>query len=120
AEHMGPVLEVFGPRMRRRGRSLWGMVTDELVEGLWYIGNLLGEERRAMEELGRMLPGATLPLPGAAGFRELPGPAGESLTTRDRVTCCLVYTLTDNNTCVTCPRTCDTDRVAKLTAAQAA
>ncbi|MDH6223937.1 MULTISPECIES: iron-sulfur protein [Streptomyces] len=119
AEHMGPVLEVFGPRMRRRGRSLWGMVTDELAEGLWYIGSLLGEERRAVEELGRMLPGATLPLPGAAGFRELPGPAGEPLTTRDRVTCCLAYTLADN-TCVTCPRTCDTDRIAKLTAAQAA
>jgi hypothetical protein len=121
AEHMGPVLAVFGPRMRRRGRSLWGMVTDEIVEGLWYIGSLLGEERRAMDELARMLPGATLPLPGAAGFRELLGPAGEPLATRDRVTCCLVYTLSGaDNTCVTCPRTCDTDRVAKLTAAPAA
>jgi hypothetical protein len=120
AEHLGPVLGVFGPRMRRRGRSLWGMVTDELVEGLWYVGNLLGEERRAIEELGRMLPGATLPLPGAASFRELPGPGGEALTTRDRVSCCLAYTLAENSTCVTCPRTCDTERIAKLTALQAA
>ncbi|MEU3554886.1 (2Fe-2S)-binding protein [Streptomyces fragilis] len=120
AEHLGPVLDVFGPRMRRRGRSLWGMVTDEMVEGLWYVGNLLGEERRAVEELGRMLPGATLPLPGAAAFRELPGPDGDPLTTRDRVTCCLAYTLAENSTCVTCPRTCDTERIAKLTAVPAA
>ncbi|WP_448316267.1 (2Fe-2S)-binding protein [Streptomyces sp. CO7] len=120
AEHLGPVLAVFGPRMRRRGRSLWGMVTDEMVEGLWYVGNLLGEERRAVEELGRMLPGATLPLPGAAGFRELSGPSGDPLTTRDRVTCCLAYTLAEDSTCVTCPRTCDTERVAKLTAVPAA
>ncbi len=37
AEHMEPVLAGFGPRMRRRGRALWGMVTDEIVEGLWYV-----------------------------------------------------------------------------------
>ncbi|CAM5731192.1 hypothetical protein SALBM311S_03523 [Streptomyces alboniger] len=31
AEHLEPVLAGFGPRMRRRGRALWGMVTDEIV-----------------------------------------------------------------------------------------
>ncbi|MET8414673.1 (2Fe-2S)-binding protein [Streptomyces sp. NPDC005134] len=117
AEHIGPVLDGFGPRMRRGKRALWGMATDEIVEGLWYIAHLLGEERRAMAELEALLPGTTKPYVGTAGFRELTGPNGESLPTRDRASCCLFYTLRPEDTCVTCPRTCDTDRVRKLTPA---
>jgi ferric iron reductase protein FhuF len=117
AEHLGPVLDGFGPRMRRGRRALWGMATDEIVEGLWYIAHLLGEERRAMAELEALLPGTTKPYVGTAGFRELTGPNGESLPTRDRASCCLFYTLRPEDTCVTCPRTCDTDRVRKLTPA---
>ncbi|MEU1042889.1 (2Fe-2S)-binding protein [Streptomyces sp. NPDC005907] len=116
AEHLEPVLGGFGPRMRRRGRALWGMATDEIVEGLWYVAHLLGEERRAMRELERLLPGTTKPYAGSAAFRELTGPDGEPLPTRDRASCCLFYTLRPEDTCLTCPRTCDTDRVAKLTA----
>ncbi|MEU0831191.1 (2Fe-2S)-binding protein [Streptomyces sp. NPDC005969] len=115
AEHIGPVLDGFGPRMRRGRRALWGMATDEVVEGLWYIAHLLGEERRAMTELEALLPGTTKPYVGSAGFRELTGPNGESLPTRDRASCCLFYTLRPEDTCVTCPRTCDTERVRKLT-----
>ncbi|MEU6097255.1 (2Fe-2S)-binding protein [Streptomyces sp. NPDC047079] len=115
AEHLEPVLAGFGPRMRRRGRALWGMVTDEVVEGLWYVAGVLGEERRAMRELELLLPGATKPYAGSAAFRELAGPHGEPLPTRDRASCCLFYTLRPEDTCVTCPRTGDADRVAKLT-----
>lgn len=117
AEHLGPVLDGFGPRMRRGKRALWGMATDEIVEGLWYIAHLLGEERRAMAELEALLPGTTKPYVGTAGFRELTGPDGESLPTRDRASCCLFYTLRPEDTCVTCPRTCDADRLRKLTPA---
>ncbi|QNE73980.1 iron-sulfur protein [Streptomyces finlayi] len=117
ADHLGPVLDGFGPRMRRGRRALWGMATDEVVEGLWYIAHLLGEERRAMAELELLLPGTTKPYVGTAGFRELTGPQGESLPTRDRASCCLFYTLRPEDTCVTCPRTCDADRVRKLTPA---
>ncbi|MEV7235713.1 (2Fe-2S)-binding protein [Streptomyces sp. NPDC051020] len=115
ADHIGPVLDGFGPRMRRGRRALWGMATDEVVEGLWYIAHLLGEERRAMTELEELLPGATKPYVGSAGFRELTGPNGESLPTRDRASCCLFYTLRPEDSCVTCPRTCDAERVRKLT-----
>ncbi|MCX4420548.1 (2Fe-2S)-binding protein [Streptomyces mirabilis] len=115
-EHLEPVLGGFGPRTRRRGRALWGMATDEVVEGLWYVAELLGEERRARRELELLLPGATLPYVGSAAFRDLSGPNGESLPTRDRASCCFFYTLRPEDTCVTCPRTCDTDRIAKLTA----
>jgi hypothetical protein len=114
AEHIGPVLDGFGPRMRRGKRALWGMATDEIVEGLWYIARMLGEEPRAMAELERLLPGTTKPYVGTAGFRELTGPAGQSLPTRDRASCCLFYTLRPQDTCVTCPRTCDADRVDRL------
>ncbi|MFJ4971495.1 (2Fe-2S)-binding protein [Streptomyces sp. NPDC088755] len=115
--HLERVLEGFGPRMRRGKRALWGMATDEIVEGLWYVAHLLGEERRAMAELELLLPGTTKPYVGTAGFRELTGPEGQSLPTRDRASCCLFYTLRPEDTCVTCPRTCDADRVRKLATA---
>ncbi|MGK5501054.1 (2Fe-2S)-binding protein [Streptomyces sp. URMC 125] len=114
AEHIGPVLDGFRPRMRRGPRALWGMVTDEITEGLWYIGHLLGEERRAMAEAELLLPGSVAPYPAGAGFRELSGPGGETYSTRDRASCCLFYTLRPQDTCVTCPRTCDTDRIERL------
>ncbi|MFW6692476.1 (2Fe-2S)-binding protein [Streptomyces sp. MAR4 CNX-425] len=123
AGHLEPVLAAFGPRMRRGPRALWGMATDEIVEGLWYLGSLLGEEERAMAETGLLLPGngagtgpATAPYRGGAAFRTLTGPAGEPLATRDRASCCMYYTLRPEDTCVTCPRTCDSERVARLAA----
>jgi hypothetical protein len=116
AEHLGPVLEGFGPRMRRGRRALWGMATDEIVEGLWYFARLLGEEQRGMAELDQLLPGSTAPFVGTAGFRELAGPQGRPLPGRERASCCLFYTLRPEDTCVACPRTCDADRIAGLTA----
>ncbi|MCP9943781.1 (2Fe-2S)-binding protein [Streptomyces somaliensis] len=116
AEHIGPVLRGFGPRMRRRDRALWGMATDEVVEGLWYVAGLLGEEPRAVAELELLLPGTAKPYVGPARFRELSAPDGRSLPTRDRTSCCLFYTLRPEDTCVTCPRTRDADRVRRLTA----
>ncbi|MFF7799299.1 (2Fe-2S)-binding protein [Streptomyces olivaceus] len=116
AEHLEPVLAGFGPRMRRRGRALWGMATDEIVEGLWYVAHLLGEQERARRELELLLPGATRPYVGDAAFRELKGPDGQPLHTRDRASCCMFYTLRPEDTCATCPRTCDADRVNKLLA----
>lgn len=118
AEHHEPVLAGFGPRTRRRGRALWGMVTDEIVEGLWYVAGLFGETEgeRARHELELLLPGATRPYVGSAAFRELTGPDGKPLPTRDRASCCMFYTVRPEDTCATCPRTCDADRVGKLTA----
>ncbi|MFK4221967.1 (2Fe-2S)-binding protein [Streptomyces sp. NPDC019890] len=114
AEHIAPVLGGFGPRMRRGRRAVWGMATDEVVEGLWHIAHRLGEEQRAIAELERLLPGATKPYVGTPGFRELRGPDGELLPTRDRAGCCLFYTVRPEDTCLTCPRTCDADRVSRL------
>ncbi|MFI8324930.1 (2Fe-2S)-binding protein [Streptomyces sp. NPDC085529] len=123
AEHFEALLTGFGPRMRRGQRALWGMVTDEIVEGLWYIGALLGEEERATAELEELLPGSSgrpeKPYAGGAGFRPLPGaegPDGTPRATRDRAACCFFYTLRPEDTCLTCPRTCDADRVRRLTA----
>lgn len=114
AEHLTPVLGGFGPAIRRGPRALWGLATDEITEGLWYLGHLLGEEERAVHEAGLLLPGGTVPYGQAAGFRSLPGAAGVPLRTRDRAGCCMYYTLRPEDTCVTCPRTCDADRVARL------
>ncbi|WP_330281879.1 (2Fe-2S)-binding protein [Streptomyces sp. NBC_00588] len=130
AEHLEPVLAAFGPRMRRRGRALWGMATDEIVEGLWYVAHLLGEERRAMRELEALLPGATKPYAGSAAFRVLTGPNGETppapqkawgdpQITRERTSCCMFYTVRPEDICATCPRTCGTNRATKPLAAAA-
>lgn len=114
AEHLTPVLEGFRPRIRRGPRALWGLATDEITEGLWYLGHLLGEEKRAVHEAGLLLPGAVLPYAQSAGFRQLTGKSGELLPTRDRASCCLYYTLRPEDTCVTCPRTCDAERIERL------
>jgi hypothetical protein len=119
AEHLGPVLDGFRPHMRRGPRALWGMATDEITEGLWYVGHLLGEERRAMAEAELLLPGSVAPFPQGAAFRELSGPGGETYSTRDRASCCMFYTLRPEDTCVTCPRTCDADRVRRLSGSRA-
>ncbi|GAA3932681.1 (2Fe-2S)-binding protein [Streptomyces gulbargensis] len=119
AEHFEAVLDGFRPRMRRGSRALWGMATDEIVEGLWYIAALLGEEERGKAELELLLPGTAKPYVGGAGFRELPGtagPGGAPHTTRDRAACCFFYTLRPEDTCLTCPRTCDAERVRRLAA----
>ncbi|WP_374203637.1 (2Fe-2S)-binding protein [Streptomyces antimicrobicus] len=123
AEHLTPVVEGFGPRLRRGRRALWGMVTDDLVEGLWYVAGLLGpaEERRARAELALLFPGSgTAPYPGGGTFRTLTGADGAALPTRDRVSCCFFYTVRPEDTCTTCPRTCDADRLTRLAAAAAA
>ncbi|THA39241.1 MULTISPECIES: (2Fe-2S)-binding protein [unclassified Streptomyces] len=117
AQHLEPLLDSFGPRTRRGRRALWGMVTDEIVSGVWHLGKLVGEEQRARAELEALLPGMTAPYTAGAAFRMLSGPAGERLPTRDRASCCLFYTIRPEETCTTCPRTCDADRIVRLTAA---
>jgi hypothetical protein len=108
AEHVGALLGAFRARTRRGPHALWGMVCDEITEGLWHVARLLGEEDRAVIELAALLPGGTPPYPGGAGFRALGrGP------TRDRLTCCLFYTLRPEDACATCPRTRDSDRISR-------
>ncbi|WP_165990098.1 (2Fe-2S)-binding protein [Streptomyces sp. YIM 98790] len=115
AGYLSPLLEAFRPRLRRGRRALWGLATDELAGSLWYFGRLLGREREAVAAAERLLPGVTAPYTGRAGFRELTAPDGTSHgVTRDRVTCCLFYTLRPEETCSTCPRTCDTQRIEQL------
>jgi hypothetical protein len=104
--------------MRRRGRALWGMATDEVVEGLDHVGLLLGEQERARRELELLLPGATEPYVGSAAFRAPAGPAADGAQpTRDRVSCCMFYTVRPEDICANCPRLCDARRTpAKPTA----
>lgn len=138
AEHAGPVLEGFRPLLRRGPRALWGMVTDEITEGLWYVGQLLGhrQEERAVRELAALLPGGTAPYAGAAGFHPRRGGDSTSVdassvdpsdvaspdlpsgvATRKRLTCCLFYTASPSATCATCPRTCGAGRNRRRAAA---
>ena len=115
AEHLEPVLNAFRPLMRRRPRALWGFAADEITEGLWYVGRLLGQERAGIEAAEQLLPEATAPYPAGAGFRDLTTPDGTAFPTRTRANCCLFYTLRPKDTCVTCPRTCDAERIERLT-----
>ncbi|WP_333771181.1 (2Fe-2S)-binding protein [Streptomyces sp. IBSBF 2435] len=115
AEHLTPVLDAFRPRLRRGPRALWGMATDEIAEGLWHIGCLMDREERAVADLTALLPGGTAPYVGGAHFRgtpQIPGMPGaqESDCTRDRLTCCLFYTVSPDDACGSCPRGAESDR----------
>ncbi|MDI5969999.1 iron-sulfur protein [Streptomyces sp. SL13] len=114
AEHVGPVLEAFGPRVRRGPRALWGMATDDLASGLWFLGRARGEEERGIRAATALLPGGTAPFPGAAAFRVLRGPSGTPHPTRTRLGCCLYYAITPDEPCLTCPRVTDGERLRRL------
>ncbi|CAG6396698.1 (2Fe-2S)-binding protein [Streptomyces cocklensis] len=118
AEHLAPVLDAFRPRLRRGPHALWGMATDEITEGLWYVGRLMGREERAVADLTALLPGGTAPYAGGAHFRgadqaHRTPDAAEGGCSRDRLTCCLFYTVSPERTCATCPRGTGTDRIRR-------
>ena len=114
ADHVRPLLAAVGSRVRRGSRALWGMAADDLVSALTHVGRALGRERHAAEEATRVLPGPVPPFPGGAAFRDLPGTGGRRHLTRTRLGCCMYYALADAEACVTCPRTCDAERVRRL------
>ncbi|MFH8380493.1 (2Fe-2S)-binding protein [Kitasatospora sp. NPDC018058] len=122
--HLEPVLAAFAGPTRRRDRALWGMVTDDLASAVWYLGRMLGAqdaalavaaEGAAVAAAGALLPGGTLPLPGAADFRRLRTPDGREHHTRTRLGCCLYYAVKPEAVaCLTCPRTGDEERLRRL------
>ncbi|MFI6013142.1 (2Fe-2S)-binding protein [Streptomyces sp. NPDC051243] len=114
AEHMDPLLTAIGPLVRRGRRALWGMVADDLVSGIWYLGRLLGREGDAVRAATELLPGAVAPYPGGAGFRYLTTEDGRRHPTRTRAGCCMYYTIRPAEACATCPRTCDAERLRRL------
>ncbi|GAB2677264.1 (2Fe-2S)-binding protein [Nocardia goodfellowii] len=98
AAHLAPLLEAFGPVLRRRPRAMWGFATDQLANGISHLGNALGEPAAAAAAANALLPGATPPYLGGAGFRLGPDAA------RTQTTCCLFYTVRPAELCATCPR----------------
>lgn len=114
ADHMAPVLDAIGPYVRRGSRALWGMVSDDLVSGLWYLGRMRGEEAAGVRAATEVLPSARAPFPGGADFRSLRTADGREHPTRTRIGCCLYYTIRPGEACSTCPRTCDAERLRRL------
>jgi len=108
ADHMRPLLAAIGPVARRRSRALWGMVGDDLVSGIWYLGRMLGQETQAVRAATDVLPIAVPPYPDAAAFRELE----DGHLTRTRTGCCMFYKIRPNEPCATCPRSGDAFRGA--------
>ncbi|MFC9325998.1 (2Fe-2S)-binding protein [Kitasatospora sp. NPDC057015] len=108
AEHLTPLLAVFRPELRRGPRTLWACATDAVVEGLWQVSALLGEEERAVDALGALLPGhagaRTAPFVGGAGFRLEERAGAPPVRTRTRAGCCLLYTVRPEDACTGCPR----------------
>ncbi|MFG2333199.1 (2Fe-2S)-binding protein [Streptomyces sp. NPDC048604] len=112
--HMGPLLTAIGPTVRRGPRALWGMVADDLISGVWYLGRMLGQEERSVRAATELLPTAVPPFPGGADFRRLTARDGRRHPTRTRLGCCLYYTIEPDRACLTCPRTCDAERLRRL------
>jgi len=114
AEHMRPLLAAIAPVARRGSRALWGMVGDDLVSGIWYLGRRLGEEAAAVRAATDVLPVAVPPYADGAGFRELVAEDGRRHTTRTRTGCCMFYRIRPAEACVTCPRAGDEERLRRL------
>ncbi|HEY5832975.1 (2Fe-2S)-binding protein [Streptomyces sp.] len=114
ADHVRPLLTAIGPHLRRGPRALWGMAGDDLVSAVWYLGRVLDQEERAVQAATELLPAGIPPFPGGAGFRLLTGRDGKRYPTRNRLGCCLYYTLDAAQACLNCPRTGDTERLRRL------
>ncbi|WP_030937864.1 (2Fe-2S)-binding protein [Streptomyces sp. NRRL S-646] len=114
ADHMRPLLSAIGPVARRGTRSLWGMVADDLVSGIWYLGRMLGQESDAVRAATEVLPIAVPPYPSGADFRHLTAENGQRHATRTRTGCCMFYAIRPAEACVTCPRTPDAERLRRL------
>ncbi|WP_037885317.1 (2Fe-2S)-binding protein [Streptomyces viridochromogenes] len=114
AEHLEPLLTAIGPTARRGSRALWGMVADDLVSGVWYLGRTLGREDDAVRAAGELLPKSLAPYPAGADFRYLTTDDGHRHPTRTRSGCCMYYTIRPDEACATCPRTCDAERLRRL------
>ncbi|MCM2579945.1 (2Fe-2S)-binding protein [Streptomyces meridianus] len=114
ADYARPLLAALGSRLRRGPRALWGMVADDLVSGIWHLGVLLGDEQSGVAAASALLPTAVAPFPGGAAFRDLTTAGGERQPTRTRLGCCLHYKIRSEETCITCPRTCDAERLRRL------
>jgi hypothetical protein len=114
ADHMRPLLVALGPTVRRGARTLWGMVSDDLVSGIWYLGRMLGQEGEAVRAATDVLPIAVPPYPTGADFRHLVGDDGRRHATRTRAGCCMFYKIRPEEACVTCPRTGDAERLRRL------
>ncbi|MGW1996744.1 (2Fe-2S)-binding protein [Embleya sp. NPDC001921] len=116
SEHLEPLLTAFRPHLRRGERVVWGMVADEVVSAVWYLGRSLGadEGERAVRELGELFPGDTGRFKRDAGFRTLRGTEGRTHRNRTQSVCCLWYTLEPDALCGTCPRADDERQVAIL------
>ncbi|MGW6909919.1 (2Fe-2S)-binding protein [Streptomyces sp. NPDC054940] len=114
ADHMAPLLAAIGPLVRRGPRALWGMVSDDLVSGIWYLGRILGREGDAVRAATELLPSGVAPYPGGADFRYLTTRDGQRHPTRTRAGCCMYYTIRPDEACATCPRTCDAERLRRL------
>lgn len=114
ADHVRPLLTAIGPRVRRGARALWGMVADDLVSGIWYLGRMVDQEERAVRSATQLFPTAVRPFPGGAAFRTLTGSDGRQHHTRTRLGCCMYYTLEAAEACGTCPRVGDAERLRRL------
>ncbi|WP_406320457.1 (2Fe-2S)-binding protein [Streptomyces sp. NBC_01637] len=115
-DHVRPLLAAIGPHLRRGPRALWGMALDDLVSGIWHLGRMLDQEDQALRAATELLPHSIPPFPAGADFRRLAGRDGEGHPTRTRLGCCLYYKLDSAQACLTCPRTCDSERIRRLEA----
>jgi FhuF 2Fe-2S C-terminal domain len=114
AEHFTPVLAAFAPPTRCGHRALWNAAADQLAGGLWHLGSTLGCEQRAVAEVAALLPGGTPPFHSPAGIRQVRLPDGACVFTRTRAHCCLYYTLRPGETCLSCPRIGESERLRRL------
>ena len=102
--HVAPLLAAFRPHVRLGERALWGTATDQISGGLRHLGRTTGVEPTAVAAANALLPGGTPPFAGSAAFSAVTAEDGTETFRRTRLHCCLLYTVSPDDTCETCPR----------------
>jgi hypothetical protein len=121
AAHLAPLhaaLRAGTPPLLRRGpRAMCAAAGDGIAAALRLHADGLGEMdgARVLAVANRLLTGAPRAW-GSWGFGRLADASGSEHLTRQRASCCLYYRLPGAPTCITCPRTGDDERAARLAA----
>lgn len=102
--HIAPLLAAFRPHVRLGERALWGTATDQISGGLRHLGRTAGIEPSAVAAAHALLPGGTPPFAGSAAFSAVTAEDGTETFRRTRLHCCLLVTMSPDDTCATCPR----------------
>jgi ferric iron reductase protein FhuF len=102
-ETLADVIAAVAEAGGMRQRPLWAIATDSLANGLLALGRAVGDVGAATALAGPLAAAVGGPLP-APRYVDVPRPDGSAARFTHRVSCCLVYRVSHEVVCTSCPR----------------